>query len=361
MEDQRAPIKRSGRRLLRTAAVALGLAVTLNISGVLGTAGPAPVHAKKLKIGYVLHILIPFTAQIAQGAKDAAADYGMDIQVVGPPAYSAPQEIAYFNGFVQQGVDGIVIIPNPPEAYPIVIKKAVSQGIPVETANVISTRAGVGWFGQAEYNSGILLARTLLNLGLKNKSGTVVIGSCAPGISVLAARYRGVASVLKAQKRLKVIGPFNVNGDPATNYSAWQSLYTAHTDAVAMVGLCALDNPDLAQLKRKYHATFMAAGYDNEPAALRGIKAGDVTLTIGQNPYLQGYLPVKAIAEHLLHHRPLVTGWVNTGTEVVTKSNIDFYIKREGSPSLTRSFYAQQIKTKFANLNAIQQPYPSGS
>ena len=98
--------------------------------------------------------------------------------------------------------------------------------------------AGVGWFGQAEYNSGILLANTLLNLGLKNKSGTVVIGSCAPGVSVLAARYNGVASVLKKHSALKVIGPFDVKGDPATNDSAWQSLYTAHTDAVAMIGLC---------------------------------------------------------------------------------------------------------------------------
>lgn len=360
MEDQRAPVKRPRGRLLRNAAVALGLVAALGVSGAPG-AGPAHVHAKKLKIGYVLHILIPFTEQIAQGAKDAAADYGMDIQVVGPPAFSAPQEIAYFNGFVQQGVDGIVIVPNPPEAYPVVIKKAVKAGIPVESANVISPRAGIGWFGQAEYNSGILLANTLLKSGLKGKSGTVVVGSCAPGVSVLAARYNGVASVLKKQAALKVVGPFDVTGNPATNYSAWQSLYTAHTDAVAMVGLCALDNPDLAQLKRKYHAGFLAAGYDNEPAALRGIKAGQVTLTVGQNPYLQGYLPVKAIAEHLLHGKPLITGWINTGTEIVTKSNIDFYIKREGSASLTRSYYAKQIKGKFADLNALQQPYPSGS
>jgi ABC-type sugar transport system substrate-binding protein len=306
--------------------------------------------------------LIPFTEEIAQGAKDAGADLGADVEVVGPPAFSAPQEIAFFNGFMQKGDDGIVIVPNPPEAYPVVIKKAVKAGIAVETANVISPKAGVGWFGQDEYNSGILLANTLLKTpAMKGAKGTVVVGSCAPGVSVLTERYNGVMKVLGKYKGLHVIGPFNVTGNPATNYSAWQSLYTAHTDAVAMIGLCALDNPDLAQLKRKYHATFAAGGYDLQLDTLQGVKAGLVDVTVGQNPYLQGYLPVKAIVDHLEHGKPLVKGWVNTGTEIVTKSNVDFYIAREKSPAKTHAFYMAQIKAKYANLNALEQPYPKGS
>jgi len=362
VEDQHAHRARSGRRRLGATTLALSGLLALGLAGPLaGLSRTAHVQARQLRIGYVLHILIPFTEQIAEGAKDAAADYGASIQVVGPPAYSAPFEISAFNNFVRQGFDGIAIVPNPPEAFPVVIKKAVAQGIPVETSNVISPRAGVGWFGQDEYNSGILLANTLLKTSqLAARKGTVVIGSCAPGISVLTQRYNGVASVLRTYAGLKVVGPFNVGGDPATNYTQWQHLYTAHSDAVAMIGLCALDNPDLAQLKRKYHATFAAGGYDNQIDTLNDIKAGLVQVTIGQDPYLQGYLPVKAIIDHVTKGKPLVTGWVNTGTEIVTPANINFYLARETSPTKTKAYYHKLIVGTYANLSAIQQPYPKG-
>lgn len=361
MRDDTTTLARRGRRRPQRAALALAMALGMSLTGALAAPGHSAA-AKHYRIGYVLHILIPFTAQIAQGARDAASDLGVDVNVVGPPAFSAPQEIGYFNGFLQQGYDGIVVVPNPPEAYPALIKRAVKAGTAIETANVISPRAKVGWFGQDEFQSGVLLAKQLVGLPtLRGKSGTIVIGDCAPGVSVLTARYNGIMQVLKTHSEFKVIGPFNVTGNPATNYSSWQSLYTAHTDAVAMIGLCALDNPDLAQLKAKYKASFVAAGYDLELATLRAIKAGQVQITVGQNPYLQGYLPVKAIADHLLRGKPLVTGWVNVGTEVVTPSNIDTYLARESSASLTRSFYHKLVVGKFSDLYASQEGYPAGS
>jgi ABC-type sugar transport system substrate-binding protein len=339
--------------------------VALSLTGPFSRSSQAaPTHAKSLKFGYVLHILIPFTAEIAEGAKDAAADYHASISVVGPPAFSAPTEISDFNAFVQQHVNGIGIVPNPPEAYPNVIKKALKAGVLVVTANVLSHASGVPWVGQDEYRSGIILARRLLAMpnGLKGKKGDVVIGSCAPGVSVLTARYNGIMKVLRNHPALHVVGPaggYNVTGNPATNYSAWQSLYTAHRNAVAMIGLCALDNPDLATLKRKYHAHFAAAGYDITTDTLNAIKQGLVNLSIGQNPYLQGYLPIKAMADHLLKGRPMIKGWINCGTEVVTRANVNFYLRRESSHAVTRSFYAKQIHTIFANLNRLDRPLPT--
>ena len=41
------------------------------------------------KLGLVLHIRIPFTEQIAQGARDAAKDFGYEVEIVGPPTFDA--------------------------------------------------------------------------------------------------------------------------------------------------------------------------------------------------------------------------------------------------------------------------------
>src|SRR5690348_16895575 len=93
------------RLVLCRVVLAVGLTLGMSLVGSLAVPGKAAhashASAKRYKIGYDLHILIPFTEQIAAGAKDAAADLGMDINVVGPPAFSAPTEITDFNGFVQ--------------------------------------------------------------------------------------------------------------------------------------------------------------------------------------------------------------------------------------------------------------------
>ena len=61
------------------------------------------------------------------------------------------------------------------------------------------------------------------------------------------------------------------------------------------VGSCAFDLPAIFKFKSKNPGPdFYFAGYDLEPDALSALEEGYANITIGQGPYLQGYLPMMA-------------------------------------------------------------------
>ena len=62
-------------------------------------------------------------------------------------------------------------------------------------------------------------------------------------------------------------------------------------------------------------------------------------MTVGQQEYLQGYLPVRALAEHLINGTPLVEGWLETPTEVVTAENVDEYVSRQTDDQVQYDYY----------------------
>ncbi|HXV99045.1 MAG TPA: GAF domain-containing protein, partial [Anaerolineae bacterium] len=57
---------------------------------------------------------------------------------------------------------------------------------------------------------------------------------------------------------------------------------------------------------------WLLVGFDLEPATLEAIREGIVQVTIGQHPYLQAYLPILALVEHLYLDKSL-EGWIAEG------------------------------------------------
>ena len=81
------------------------------------------------------------------------------------------------------------------------------------------------------------------------------------------------------------------------NYAAWDALLTANPDAVALIGLCAPDVASLGKLKAANpDAKFIAGGYDLTPDNLAQLANGNAYISLGQTPFIQGYLPVKMLS-----------------------------------------------------------------
>ncbi|HEX9028537.1 MAG TPA: substrate-binding domain-containing protein [Anaerolineales bacterium] len=316
---------------------------------------PAP------KIGYVLHGLNDFTAVIKQGAEDAGKALGVDVEVTGPAQFVSTDAINMFEGFIQKKKDGLVTVPQPGDVWLAPIKEATDAGIPVMTANVTAIGSTASaWFGQDEYNSGVILGTELRKImeAAGTKTGKVVAGECAPGVDVLTARYDGLKEGM-AGSGFTISDVKDVTAENTSNYSAWENLAGANPDMVAAVGLCSLDIPNLAQIKTRTNAKWLIGGYDLNIASLDAIKAGNASVTVGQNPYLQGYLPVLALTQYLKDGKPLVTGWVNVGTEVVTKANVDELYSREKDPATATKWYADWIAKNFTDLNKLAGPMPT--
>lgn len=332
---------------------------------VLLTAGcqkePSDGSAGKLKIGYVLHGLNDFTQITKQGAEDAGRAEAVAVDVVGPAGFSATGDaIAMFEGMTQKGVHGLVVVPMPGEVWVTPIRQATEAGIPVLTANVTSPGSTAAtWFGQDEYASGVILATELRKfLAAQNRhEGRIIVGICAPGVGVLLDRYEGFRKGMDGTK-FEVSEPFDVNLENTANYGAWENLAGANPGVAAMVGLCSMDLPNLAKLKVRTKGQWLIGGYDLGRETLDAIRDGTIQIAIGQHPYLQGYLPVVALARHLRDKQPLPQGWVDTGTEVVTRENVEAIYGRETGEKEQTRWYAGHVATHFSDLNALAKPLP---
>ncbi len=316
--------------------------------------------APKIKIGYVLHVLNDFTQVIKRGAEDAGRELGVDVEVVGPSSPEATEAIGMFESMIQKKKDALIVVPMPGDVWVKPIKEATDAKIPVATANMTSEQStSESWFGQDEYQSGVILAseiRKSLEAEGK-KSGKILAGICAPSVAVLQERYKGVKKGLEGSA-YQITDAKDVGVENTANYSAWENQATANPDIVAAVGLCSMDIPNLAKLKTRSQAKWLIGGYDLNPETLEAVKSGNTQVTLGQHPYLQGYLPVLALVRHLKDQKPLPKGWVNVGTEIVTKANVDQIQPRETNHEQETKWYSDHIKKNFGDLGALAKPLP---
>ena len=319
---------------------------------------PAADHSD-IEIAYVLHGLNAFTERMKTGAEDAARDYRVSLEVFGDANFDTPTHQAFFENALQRGFDGIAVVPLPGDQWITPIEQAVEQGVPLVGANVTALETALeAWAGQDEFQSGVVLGEQMLRQfeAAGTTEGQIVVGICAPAAAQLQDRYNGFRQAMEGTQ-FEVSEAYEVLIPVPDNYSRWENLVAANPDAVAMIGLCSIDIPNLAQLKERNGATWLIGGYDLDPPTLQAIQDGLAQVTVGQQEYLQGYLPVRALAEHLINGTPLVTGWLETPTEAVTADNVDQYVSRQTDNQVQYDFYRQYMAENFADLQAVARPY----
>jgi simple sugar transport system substrate-binding protein len=325
-----------------------------------GSPSSTTASTAKLKIGFVLHGLNDFTQVIKRGAEDAGKALDVEVEVVGPSTFEATEAIGMFESMVQKHKDGLVVVPMPGEVWVKPIKEATDAKIPVVTANITSAEsAAESWFGQDEYQSGVILAQEIKKaLAAEGKTnGTILAGVCKPGVAVLDERYKGFKKGMEGST-YQVTDPKDVGTENTANYSAWENQATANPQMIAAVGFCSMDVPNLSKLKTRSNGKWLIGGYDLNTETLESLKAGTSNVSLGQHPYLQGYLPVLALVRHLKEKTPLPKGWVNVGTETVTKADVEKVSPRETDRATETKWYGDYIKQNFADMGKLAQPLP---
>jgi ABC-type sugar transport system substrate-binding protein len=345
-------------RTIFSLTVALLLSALPTFGAMAQDATPAADHSD-IEIAYVLHGLNTFTERMKTGAEDAARDYGVTLEVFGDASFDTPTHQAFFETALQRGFDGIAVVPNPGDQWITPIQQAVDQGVPLVSANVTGLETALEtWVGQDEYNSGVILGNELLKqLDAAGVSeGKVAVGICSAAAQVLQDRDSGLRQAFEGSN-FDVLEAQEVLIPVPDNYGRWENVMAANPDAVAAVGLCSIDIPNLAQLKERTGGTWLIGGYDLDPPTLQAIKDGWAQVTVGQQEYLQGYIPVRLLAEHLINGTPLVEGWIEMPTEVVTAENVDDYVARQTDDQVQYDYYQQYMAENYADLAAVARPY----
>ena len=358
------------RWLAATGAIALTLSAVGGVSAQSPSTGALP--GAGIKLGFVTHVLgNPFIQQIIDGAKFAAADLGVDLQVVGPEGGSPDEQLALIQGLVSTGVQGIATsVPGATLADPI--NEIIAAGTPVVQFNLLDKGVNAPYVGERSVESGRKLGAAVIEkLGGTGATGKVIVGNCLPGYPVLENRQKGVLEALATAPGLTMVGPFDVKTSATENYAAWEAAYTANPDAVAAIGLCAPDVTSLGQLQAANPETpFVSGGYDLTAENLAALKAGNAYISLGQTPFMQGYLPIKILVDKITGATDVDLtkgGFLDSGTEIVTADSVTepfdlpalTFADLEAmaaDPAAARAYYQPLVEGKIANWATSMEP-----
>ena len=313
--------------------------------------------ADDITIGFVTHAQgNPFVEQIVDGAKAAAADLGVTLKVQESPGGSPESQLKLAQGLANAGAVGVASS-MPGDAMAKGMNEIVSSGVPVVQFNMLAKSVQGPYVGEKSTQSGRILGKMIVDkLGGASAKGKVILGNCFPGFPVLENRAKGVEESLKAAPGLTALGPFDVKVSAVDNYNHWEQLYAANPDAVALIGLCAPDIASLGKLNAANGDKFVAGGYDLTAENLAAIKDGHAYVSLGQSPFVQGYLPVVLLVDAIKSKKPAAVGFYDAGTQVVTATSVNMGAglpsvsfaqlqKLAADPKSTAEFYKPWTKT----------------
>ena len=284
-----------------------------------------------------------FAKEIADGFTAGAAQVGgVEATVAGPDGGDPTLEVKVFEDTVRSAKDGIAVQTIAPELFAAPLASAGKAGIPLMT---VDSPPGPGsnvelFVGNDNYALGQQLAAEAIKRLPAGATGSVVIGTPAPGLQVLDARARGMrAEFAKRLPGVRVLGPFDTKLDVPANAAAWLALVRANPDALAFLGTGDADTFNLARARAATRGRWLAAAFDIDPKALEAVRNGQLFAVMSPEHYLKGMIAGRLQAEQAKGGRALPKGWIYTPGLVVTSANVAEVIQRQASPAGKRAWF----------------------
>jgi ribose transport system substrate-binding protein len=287
----------------------------------------------------VTHTSLSYWQTAAAGFNKAAAQYKVKARVVGPENYNPQAELTALREAIAAKPAGILISVSEVTVLQAEIDAAVKAGIPVITFDSDAEGSRRLFFiGTNNLESGRLGGqRVIQKLGGK---GNVVFFTM-PGQPNLEERLKGFKEAFATRPDIHIMNVVDMKGDARYAFDwAQESLaLTGDKKVDAFVCLDSSSGKAVADaLKRSNVTDRLMVAWDVDTDTLNSIKDGTIDSTIAQKPFTMAYIGLKALDE--VHHYPpkLLTKdyssdafapypvFVDTGTALVDKSNVDFYI-----------------------------------
>jgi ribose transport system substrate-binding protein len=320
-------------KAIKTAALALAGLGLMFASG-------CDRHDKK-EVFYLISVnsTMSYWQTLADGFNKAAADYKVTAKVVGPGNYDPQAELAELQKAVAAKPAGILIQAADAAVLKPGIDAAIAAGIPVITVDSDAADSGRLYFiGTNNLEAGRMGGKHLAQkLGGK---GNVVFYSFT-GQPNLDDRLQGFKDALSAYPGISIVEVVDVKEDRNRAFDRTRQLteLSGPKRVDAFVSLEATSGKIVADaVKRASDTDRVVMAWDVSQDTLDEIKSGAIDATIAQKPFTMGYFGLKSLDE-VFHNPPAQLSkdsaagsfshypeFVDTGTSLVDKSNVDAYI-----------------------------------
>jgi ribose transport system substrate-binding protein len=304
------------------------------------TSGCGERHSTK-EVFYLIsaHTTLPYWQTAAAGFKQAAAQYKVTVRVVGPESYDPQAELAELQNAIAAKPAGILISVADAAILQPGIDAAINAGIPVITMDSDAAKSRRLYFiGTNNLEAGRLGGRRVAEK--LNGKGNVVFFTIS-GQPNTEERLKGFKDVFASKPEIKIVDVIDIKGDARAAFDKTQELMalTGPKKIDAFVSLESASGKLVSDaVKRSNVADRLVVAWDVDQDTLDGIKAGTIDSTITQKPFTMGYIGLKALDE-IFHAPPKQLNkdysvdsfspypfFVDTGTSLVDKSNVDQYI-----------------------------------
>jgi len=294
--------------------------------------GGAGANGKKLTIAVIPKgTTHEFWKSIHAGANKAAAELssqGNEVDVIwkGPLREDdREQQIQVVEGFVTQGVNGIVLAPLDNRALARPVEEAKRAGVPtVIIDSGLNSDALVSFVATDNRKGGMLAADRLGQL--LNGKGKVLLLRYAEGSASTTEREGGFLSEMKEKfPGIELISTDQYAGatrDTAKRASEnllnrfgdqVQGIFTPNESSTAGMLLA------LQDIEKAGKVFFV--GFDASQTFIDAMRSNQLNGIVVQNPFNMGYLGVRTMVDHLLG-KP-VQKITDTGVTLVTPENLD--------------------------------------
>lgn len=290
------------------------------------------------------NIQIPYWQTAGAGFTQAASQLRVWAKFSGPDTYDPKAQQQAFQQAVQQKATGILVSVADPGVLKDDIDGAVTAGVPVITVDSDApTSKRLFFIGTDNYQAGLIGGRRLAK-ELNGKGNVAVL--TIPETTNMKERLRGYRDALEAFPQIKITHIVDFKGDPRVAFdSATQILGQEKKERTdAFVCLEALSGKEVATvLNNNGVKGKVVMAMDTDPDTLDWIRKGVIAATISQKPFTMTFVGLKML-DDLYHHKlkTLDADWakdsfspvptfVDTGSSLVDKSNVDAFVAAQKS------------------------------
>ncbi|TDO94040.1 LacI family transcriptional regulator [Halanaerobium saccharolyticum] len=282
-------------------------------------------------IGISYYLPEKFAAQIKTGIEDVYQELkGYGLNLIIKEASSFAEQIDQIKE-MKSKVDGLMVAPWSPKKTNSLINKFIEDKIPVVTFNRDAPESNrLFYFGCDYFKAGRISGELIKKITLT--AGKIAIISNDDDL-VGKSRVQGFYSILKENTFHQIIGPFTVY-----DHFGISDAYTQKD--VNYIKKIIEDNPDLKAFYVVNQSLYLVArvvkemgkkdqikviGFDLFDNFIPFLEEEVIDAVICQEPYSQGYFPVKILFEILVEDREVEKSEFITRLEVVLKENLNYY------------------------------------
>lgn len=275
-------------------AVAVGAALWYNLS-VFSADPPGP----KPKIAVVTGGSSPFWQLIGNGAKAAAEDLEVDLQLLMPEEdENTEQQLALLEKIDGKAVDGVALSPLDAKGQTPIINALAENALVATVDSDAPDSKRHSYIGASNIAAGHICGE-LVKEALPEGGTIAVVVANLTKQNMIDRKEGFETSIARAEEATYEVLGFFSDEDTSKEESTIGDLLKQHPEVDCIVGMNAQHGPRILKvLKEKEKlGKIKVVAFDELEGTLAGVESGDIYATVTQDPYQYGYQSVKTLAE----------------------------------------------------------------